>query len=167
MTVSADHIVILILLLALTVKFIFFEDKAQLDQLDSMSVVRTGSFFLEASESVRESAGVVLADKQVQTEGVKGEVCGEVDGWTGDTRPLDDCLNIYKSDLGASALSDREVALLVQHRYIPAYQIEKAVGDPERGVGIRRQILGSEGSFTPALADLPYKNYDYSKVSAI
>lgn len=32
MTVSADHIVVLILLLALTVKFIFFEDKAELER---------------------------------------------------------------------------------------------------------------------------------------
>lgn len=37
MTVSADHIVILILLLALTVKFIFFEDKAQLAEQLRMS----------------------------------------------------------------------------------------------------------------------------------
>lgn len=37
MTVSADHIVILILLLALTVKFIFFEDKAQLAEHIRMS----------------------------------------------------------------------------------------------------------------------------------
>lgn len=37
MTVSADHIVILILLLALTVKFIFFEDKASLAEQLRMS----------------------------------------------------------------------------------------------------------------------------------
>lgn len=66
--------------------------------------------------------------------------------------------------MGANALNDQEVILLVKNKYIPAYQIEKAVNDPERGVGIRRQIVGLEGSFTSALSDLPYKHYDYSKV---
>lgn len=40
MTISADHIVILILLLALTVKFIFFEDKDQLAEQLRMSEQR-------------------------------------------------------------------------------------------------------------------------------
>jgi hypothetical protein len=66
---------------------------------------------------------------------------------------------------GAAALSDEEVIQLVSAKYIPTYQIEKAVNDPERGVGIRRQIVGKAGSFIKALENLPYKNYDYSKVS--
>lgn len=65
----------------------------------------------------------------------------------------------------AESLSDVEVQALVKSSYIPTYQIEKAVNNPERGVGIRRQIVGQAGNFTPALTDLPYRNYDYSKVS--
>lgn len=42
--------------------------------------------------------------------------------------------------------------------------MEKAVGDMERGVGIRRLIIGEAGKFTENLSDLPYKDYDYSKV---
>jgi hydroxymethylglutaryl-CoA reductase (NADPH) len=61
-------------------------------------------------------------------------------------------------------LSDDEVILLVKNKHIPGYQIEKAVDDPERGVGIRRKILSVEGKLFDALNDLPYKDYDYAKV---
>lgn len=66
--------------------------------------------------------------------------------------------------LGASALTDVEVIQLVKKKHIAAYQLEKAVGDMERGVGIRRLILGEAGNFLENLSDLPYKYYDYSKV---
>lgn len=79
-------------------------------------------------------------------------------------RSLEDCVKIYESDLGASVLSDDEVILLVRNKRIMAYQIEKAVDDPERGVGIRRKLLAIDGGFKTALNDLPYKNYDYGKV---
>lgn len=52
----------------------------------------------------------------------------------------------------------------MKNKHIPAYQLEKAVGDMERGVGIRRLIIGETGKFLDTLFDLPYKNYDYSKV---
>lgn len=79
-------------------------------------------------------------------------------------RSLEECLGIYKSDLGAAALSDEEVISLVEQKHIPSYQIEKAVDDPERGVKIRRRVVGGAGSFEGSLYNLPYKNYDYSKV---
>lgn len=52
-------------------------------------------------------------------------------------RPIDECLSIYKSDDGAKGLTDDEVIALVDAKHIPAYQLEKAVEDPERGVNIR------------------------------
>lgn len=78
---------------------------------------------------------------------------------------MEECLRIYNdSNLGGSVLSDDEVILLVKNKHIPGYQIEKAVDDPERGVGIRRKILSVEGKLFDALNDLPYKDYDYAKV---
>lgn len=74
-------------------------------------------------------------------------------------------MKVYQSELGASALTDEEVIILVKNRHIATYQVEKAVDNPERGVGIRRKILGENGNMAQALVDLPYKNYDYSKVS--
>lgn len=61
-------------------------------------------------------------------------------------------------------MTDEEVIQLVGHNHIAAYQLEKAVGDMERGVGIRRLVIGAAGKFTEEMTDLPYKNYDYSKV---
>lgn len=52
-------------------------------------------------------------------------------------RPIEECLSIYKSEDGAKALTDDEVIALVDAKHIPAYQLEKAVDDPERGVAIR------------------------------
>lgn len=71
---------------------------------------------------------------------------------------------VFYSQKTARALSDSEVMLLVEKNAIPSYQIEKAVGDLERAVGIRRQIVAKLGEFSHALSDLPYHNYDYSKV---
>lgn len=56
---------------------------------------------------------------------------------------------------------------MVDSKHIAPYQIEKAVGDPTRAVKIRRTIVGAVGDFEGALEELPYENYDYSKVSAI
>lgn len=54
--------------------------------------------------------------------------------------------------------------LLVENKQIAPYQIEKAVNNPERGVKIRRKLIGIEGNLTQALTNLPYRYYDYSKV---
>ncbi|XP_067013691.2 3-hydroxy-3-methylglutaryl-coenzyme A reductase isoform X2 [Anabrus simplex] len=197
LTVSADHIVILILLLALTVKFIFFEDKEELTEQLLMSEKAAA----ESSEphetgplhwpdlSIRTSVpfGCSLVDhrvpegwvevgsredsvptehKYVQTE-EEEEVVGKMvkgpsESETEQVRSLEECLRIYKSEAGAEALTDAEIITLVKNKHIPAYQLEVALGNPERGVGLRRKILSMDGNFP--LTDLPYKNYDYSKV---
>jgi len=54
--------------------------------------------------------------------------------------------------------------MLIHSNVIAAYQVETAVNDPERGVSIRRQLLGSAGGFASALEDVPYTGYDYNKV---
>ncbi|KAJ8984512.1 hypothetical protein NQ317_010983 [Molorchus minor] len=148
-TLSADHIVILILLLALVIKFIFFENKE------------------DFAEQIRASISqkIEYEDKEVQTTRCESDTESLSGKISTTCRDLEECLAIYNnSDLGAVALTDEEVILLVKNKHIAAYQIEKAVDDPERGVMIRRKILGRDGKFSSALADLPYKNYDYKKV---
>ncbi|KYB27676.1 3-hydroxy-3-methylglutaryl-coenzyme A reductase [Tribolium castaneum] len=183
-TVSADHIVILILLLALVVKFVFFENKEELaeqlrahistesvdpgkkDNRFKMPLIKTQSFFL--TNNTKEDSA--CEDKEVQTD--IGRLESEFEKLPAGNdvsvktcRSLEECLKIYNdSNLGGAALSDDEVILLVKNKHIPAYQIEKAVDDPERGVGIRRKILAREGNFSEALTDLPFRNYDYAKV---
>lgn len=57
---------------------------------------------------------------------------------------------------------------LVKKEHISIYQLEKAVGDMERGVSIRRLLISSANKVTKKvtkeMTELPYKNYDYSKV---
>ncbi|KAJ9589270.1 hypothetical protein L9F63_017515 [Diploptera punctata] len=154
LTVSADHIVILILLLALAVKFVFFEVK------DELNTTRGMDGWVEVSSPVEH--------KFVQTD----QVCWELPSSSQEPdeqplpcdRPVQECLAICKSDAGANSLSDSEVMSLVSSGHVAAYQLEKMVGDPERGVGIRRKILTQKADLKDALDNLPYKNYDYTKV---
>ncbi|XP_015511853.2 3-hydroxy-3-methylglutaryl-coenzyme A reductase [Neodiprion pinetum] len=207
LSVSADHIVILILLLTLAIKFIFFEDKGELTEqlrlteereeqqriseenmqttaLDvslqqrfgtPLPVMHTPVFPISGMNGewveVGDEMQVKFFDKEVQTEKSIPHSQNFPESNTDNsqdtpetTRSVEECLAIYKSELGASALTDSEVIQLVQHKYIPAYQLEKAVGDMERGVNLRRTIVGRAGKFLDHLSDLPYKNYDYSKV---
>ena len=53
---------------------------------------------------------------------------------------------------------------LVKARHIPAYKLESALGDPERGVGIRRKLISRELGSDLCLQDLPYANFNYSLV---
>ncbi|XP_046433654.1 3-hydroxy-3-methylglutaryl-coenzyme A reductase [Neodiprion fabricii] len=207
LSVSADHIVILILLLTLAIKFIFFEDKGELTEqlrlteereeqqriseenmqttaLDvslqqrfgtPLPVMHTPVFPISGMNGewveVGDEMQVKFFDKEVQTEksipysqNFPESNADNSQDTPETTRSVEECLAIYKSELGASALTDSEVIQLVQHKYIPAYQLEKAVGDMERGVNLRRTIVGRAGKFLDHLSDLPYKNYDYSKV---
>lgn len=111
----------------------------------------------------------VFEDKEIQTDAIllDAELVKPLKSHLNpkSCRSLEECLKIYNNyNLGGSALTDDEIILLVKNKQIPGYQIEKAVDDPERGVEIRRKILAIEGKVCDALTDLPYKNYDYSKV---
>uniref|UniRef100_A0A8C4HXZ1 3-hydroxy-3-methylglutaryl-coenzyme A reductase n=1 Tax=Dicentrarchus labrax TaxID=13489 RepID=A0A8C4HXZ1_DICLA len=66
---------------------------------------------------------------------------------------------------GASFLSDKEVMNLVTSRNILNYKLETVLETPERGVAIRREMLSPKLPVHSALACLPYKDYDYSKLS--
>jgi len=69
--------------------------------------------------------------------------------------------------VGAHALNDSEVMTLVAHGHVPSHQLENVVGNPERGVCIRRKILNRTANLSGALTHLPYQHYDYSKVSSV
>lgn len=56
------------------------------------------------------------------------------------------------------------MAQLVKHKHIAVYHLEKVVRDLDRGVSIRRLVVGTDGNISEEMTDLPYKNYDYSKV---
>lgn len=185
-TLSADHIVILILLLALVAKFIFFENKQLINQTTKKLENNTDGcqhcsnlnkelrrkfmpavpFFAVASfdkESPDDKTTEVL-DKEVQTDVISYNEIPENVPIIQPPRSVEECLEIYNKNLGAEALTDQEVINLVKNKHIAAYQLEKAVGNPERGVAIRRKIIAKDGKFEEPFEALPYKNYDYSKV---
>ena len=68
---------------------------------------------------------------------------------------------------GAKLLTDAEVIKLVEAKHIPAYKLETVLGDPERGVSIRRQMLTKKlSAMDGGLSDLPFTNYlHYSLVN--
>ncbi|XP_029506040.2 3-hydroxy-3-methylglutaryl-coenzyme A reductase-like [Oncorhynchus nerka] len=80
-------------------------------------------------------------------------------------RSLEQCLSILRNpELGARFLSNAEVMELVTSRNILTYKLEAVMETPERGVVIRREMLSSKLPSPSALACLPYKDYDYTKV---
>ncbi|KAK5852269.1 hypothetical protein PBY51_023751 [Eleginops maclovinus] len=82
-----------------------------------------------------------------------------------EARTLEECLRILSDpQKGARSLSDEEVMNLVTSRNILNYKLESVLETPERGVAIRREMLSSKLPVLSALASLPYKDYDYSKV---
>ncbi|KAJ8303903.1 hypothetical protein KUTeg_017486 [Tegillarca granosa] len=80
-------------------------------------------------------------------------------------RSKEECIQIMKSDIGPSALTDKEIVGLVRSKHIPAYKLEDMLGDCERGVSIRRQILASDIDNFEVLEKLPYTQYDYDIVN--
>ncbi|XP_011169052.1 3-hydroxy-3-methylglutaryl-coenzyme A reductase [Solenopsis invicta] len=226
LSTNADKIVVLILVLAVAVKFIFFDDrndvvakrlrfreeekeeKEQQQEEEEMIVEEKGKF-LDGSANLDDiTVNTWLQERYGVTSGVKSDVptirepvfplSGVGGGWESDEsdkeysdkevqtdvvyhdqndsgeidtspksktpRSLEDCLEIYQSQLGAKALTNEEVIQLVNHKDIAAYQLEKAVDNPERGVDIRRNIVGTAGKFIKEITNLPYRNYDYKKV---
>ncbi|KAJ3605260.1 hypothetical protein NHX12_027310 [Muraenolepis orangiensis] len=82
-----------------------------------------------------------------------------------DPRILEECLAILSDpQRGAGHLSDAEVLKLVTSRHIPPYKLEAVLRDAQRGVAIRRDMLSPNLPVPGALARLPFKDYDYSKV---
>ncbi|KAG0048684.1 3-hydroxy-3-methylglutaryl-coenzyme A (HMG-CoA) reductase isozyme [Gryganskiella cystojenkinii] len=87
------------------------------------------------------------------------------DGAMALVRPIDECLALVKSAAGAAAVTDEELVMLVNTNKIPAYALEKTLGDLTRAVKIRRAII-SRATHTKTLETslLPMHYYDYSKI---
>ncbi|XP_074605751.1 3-hydroxy-3-methylglutaryl-coenzyme A reductase 2-like [Brevipalpus obovatus] len=79
-------------------------------------------------------------------------------------RSQDELLSLMKEENGLNIMTDDELISLVDARHIPAYQLEKLLSDPERGVKIRRMILSRDSGCKSIITDLPYVKYNYSLV---
>ena len=66
---------------------------------------------------------------------------------------------------GANLLTDKEVIMLVEAKHIPAYKLESVLGDYERGVSIRRQLLHDQlMDSVDDLTDLPFTSYPHYSI---
>ena len=71
---------------------------------------------------------------------------------------------ILFSQVGPAQLTDTEILQLVAAKQIPAYKLETALSDHERGVKIRRKLVSQSLPAADALTQLPFTNYDYTYV---
>uniref|UniRef100_H2VCT8 3-hydroxy-3-methylglutaryl coenzyme A reductase n=1 Tax=Takifugu rubripes TaxID=31033 RepID=H2VCT8_TAKRU len=154
MLMDLEQVITLGLALLLAVKYVFFEQA-------------------EAESSFSLKSPIISAPpNQTQTRpDSSASVKGVVDGQTPETscnseaRTLEECVAILRDpQRGPRFLTDEEVTTLVTSRNILNYKLEAVLESPERGVSVRREMLSSKLPDHSALALLPYKDYDYSKV---
>ncbi|CAB0014289.1 unnamed protein product [Nesidiocoris tenuis] len=113
--VSADQIVVFILLVALTVKFMFFEEEDFVTDTEPKPVP-VKSKKLEKIAAVEENR-----------EG----------------RSKEECLDIFKRDNALDILHDDEIESLIGVGSVSSHTLEKYVEDKERAVKIRRIVYGA------------------------
>lgn len=194
LTMSADQIVILILVVALLVKFIFFEDREELaDQLkermssaslltvenkqtQSENKTETTSQNMDSHKKIftLDDDSSQYSDVETQTDGDLYQILSKLQIRNAQNeeaqkpnRSLEECVKILNSDEGACLLTDNEIKMIVKlgGNACPLYKIESVINDPERGVKIRREIFASQANVNlKTLDELSYNNFDYTKV---
>ncbi|XP_049882584.1 3-hydroxy-3-methylglutaryl-coenzyme A reductase [Pectinophora gossypiella] len=175
---SADYIVIATLLFALIIKFVFFEEQRNwvidMNDLTVKEVVKNTDVS-EKTNSFRKPmfsiSDELSADAAAQTDPIDPDLewptlspSSSAAKLNAKKRPMAECLEIYRSEGAGSSLSDEEVIMLVEQSHIPLHRLENVVGDPLRGVRLRRRVVASRFGIDTAIRQLPYLNYDYSKV---
>ncbi|CAB3223098.1 unnamed protein product [Arctia plantaginis] len=170
-SVSADYIVIATLLCALIIKFVFFEEHRNwVIDMNDMLVKEM------VQDQEKRKPKFSVGDDSVSEISTQTECGLEETEWptlspsssaaklNAKKRPMAECLEIYRSEGACTSLSDEEVIMLVEQSHIPLHRLESVLGDPLRGVKLRRKVIGGRFQTELAIKQLPYLNYDYSKV---
>lgn len=182
-SVSADYIVIGTLLCALIIKFVFFEEPRNLiidmNDMEVKDVTKSSSDSETSAAFPGRRPLFSLGDdanSEVSTQTEDLVPVFEDHDWpvlspsssaaklNAKKRPMAECLEIYRSEGGCVSLSDEEVVMLVEQSHIPMHRLESVLGDPLRGVRLRRRVVSTRFQTEDAVRQLPYLNYDYSKV---
>ncbi|XP_068609490.1 3-hydroxy-3-methylglutaryl-coenzyme A reductase-like [Brachionichthys hirsutus] len=173
-SVDLEQAITLSLALLLAVKYVFFEQAEAESSLSLKSPVSSSPPTQKpvvaadcrrrnvASQQPRKITNGCLATNLSFT------ACSpEADSAFGEeARTLEECMAILSDpQRGPRFLSDKQVMDLVTSRSILAYKLEAVLDSPARGVAIRRALLSPKLPVDSALARLPYKDYDYSKVT--
>lgn len=149
------------------------DQSAPRSQKNSTSVLVTGAASSAASD-IDPLSGADITSKEVrESSPMEVSGCGTFSPATCDAapcsgaepRPLEECMAILSDpQRGPKMLTDKEVMNLVTACKILSYKLESVLETPERGVAIRREMLSLKLPVSNALASLPFKSYDYSKV---
>lgn len=179
--VSSDQIIILILLVALLVKFVFFEERIEFaNQLQTTKVHSPTAQEIAADalahhkvarKPIHQFTQTDIIDKKQRTISVNSTISESEDSDDGEEnvtkeRSIKECIDIIGT-YGGSALSDSELLKLVRAGagHCPLYKIETICDNPTRGVKIRRKIIAENANLPiEKLNNLPYKHFDYTKV---
>ncbi|KAH8417875.1 hypothetical protein KR222_007531 [Zaprionus bogoriensis] len=191
LTMSADHIVISIVLIALVVKFICFDNRDALqDQLRQSTTAKASQTAPQEDDEQQKLLQTnAIAQAVARTPLFRIEDHSTVNAYTQTEeqsivrqrlvlpvrppRPLQECLELLNATddtdgpIGAAALTDEEVVAIVNAggTHCPLYKIESVLEDPERGIRIRRQIIAARAKLPiERLEVLPYQHFDYRKV---
>uniref|UniRef100_A0A1A8KG40 3-hydroxy-3-methylglutaryl coenzyme A reductase n=1 Tax=Nothobranchius kuhntae TaxID=321403 RepID=A0A1A8KG40_NOTKU len=189
-SLELEHVITLSLALLLAVKYVLFEQAEAESSLSLRSPINVSSVKQKSraaedccrrdvsAAKLQRTAGSVLttgaaSDHKLVPEGETTITAAtETPNDTrfspsckSEPRSMEECLAILSDpQRGPRMLSDAEVMILVTSSKILNYKLEAVLETPERGVGIRREMLSAKLPETSALACLPYKGYDYSKV---
>lgn len=175
--VSSDQIVILILLVALLVKFVFFEERFELNELRTT----TATTLIAAStkqlpEQKLSTQNSIRYEKSIQTDKLArieekiftndSDSESEIDENDTTQRSIKECIDIMNKD-GAEKLTDCELLKLIRSGggHCPLYKIESIVDNPIRGVKLRRNLIAKNANLPmDKMNQLSYKNFDYTRV---
>uniref|UniRef100_G3N8K9 3-hydroxy-3-methylglutaryl coenzyme A reductase n=1 Tax=Gasterosteus aculeatus aculeatus TaxID=481459 RepID=G3N8K9_GASAC len=168
-----EQVITLGLALLLAVKYVFFEQTETESSLSLMSPITSSPAtqrpgvegdvrrWEPPAPKPRATAGAASGrggpPEADAASSERGEACSRHRGGKANTRSV-------ALQRGPRLLSDKEVMNLVSSRNILNYKLESVLETPERGVAIRRDMLSPKLPVLSALASLPYKEYDYSKV---
>lgn len=177
-SVSADYIVIATLLCALIIKFIFFEEQRnwvidmndmtvkEVVQNDKENLLNLRKPLFSVGDDTNSEVSTQTEDTSSRDEEMWPTLSpsSSASKLNAKKRPMAECLEIYRSEGGCTSLSDEEVIMLVEQSHIPMHKLEDVTGDPLRGVRLRRRVISARFQTEDAIKQLPYLNYDYSKV---
>lgn len=180
LSMSTEQIVILILLVSLVVKLIFFDRNELVGQLVSIAAKETTPVAEKATQTEttavantidKQNVPVIITNTDDDSENEStSDLSVEIEKELindDEPRTLEQCLGIMNSEAGADILTDEEIKMVVKAdgRQFPLHKIESFVDSPERGVKIRRQMMLDAAKLPEnTLTNLPYLHFDYKKV---
>lgn len=129
--------------------------------LSQLFANRSLSFTLDGNET--SVITQTKLDKEVQTEGIFDlRKVKDLSNQLAVPRSLEKCLEILNSEI--QNLTDEELLMLLENKYLSPYKLEIDLDNYERGVIVRRKYFSKLMKCEDVLNNLPFKDYSYELV---